>query len=57
MCTQTDALLIVDYDRPVDVKGYNPTLGTQRYDTVSGVVAYGHPQTGEVLHVNIIVNH
>ncbi len=35
------------------MEGYNPTLGTQRYDTVSGVVAYDHPQTGEVLHLVI----
>ncbi len=34
-----DALVILNYDRPVDVKGYDPSLGTQCYDTVSGVVA------------------
>ncbi len=33
------------------MEGYGPTLGTQCYDTVSGVVAYDHPQTGEVLHL------
>ena len=48
-----DALIILNYDRPVDVEGYDPALGTQRYDTVSGVVAYDHPQTGEVLHLVI----
>jgi hypothetical protein len=46
-------LIIANYDRPVDVEGYVPTFGTQRYDTVNGVVAYNHPQTGKILHLVI----
>ena len=53
MCLGRDALIILNYDRPVDVEGYDPTLGKQRFDTVSGVVAYNHPQTGEVFHLVI----
>jgi hypothetical protein len=48
-----DTLIILNYDRPVHVKGYDPTLSKQRYDTGSGVVAYDHPQTGKVLHLVI----
>ena len=46
-----DALIVSNYDRPVDVEGYDKTLGTKRYDTVSGVLAYDHPLTGEVYHL------
>ena len=34
-----DALIIQDYSRPVKVTGLDPTLGSQYYLTVSGVVA------------------
>ena len=44
-----DALIVSNYDRPVEVEGYDRALGTKRYDTVSGALAYDHPQTGEVL--------
>ena len=48
-----DALIILDYDIPVQVVGYNPALGTKTYKTVSGVVSYDDPSTGEVLHLII----
>ena len=35
-----DALIILDYQRPVTVVGYDESLGTKTYATVSGVVAY-----------------
>jgi hypothetical protein len=44
-----DALIVSNYDQPVEVEGYNRALGTKRYDTVSGALAYDHPHTGEVL--------
>ena len=46
-----DALIVSNYDRPVDVEGYDKTLGTKRYDTVSSVLAYDHPLTGEWYHL------
>jgi hypothetical protein len=46
-----DALILLDYDRPVIVEGYDPSLGTKTYDTVSGVLAYDDPVTGEVYHL------
>jgi hypothetical protein len=45
-----DALIILDYNRPVFVVGYDESLGSKTYQTVSGVVAYNDPQTGRMLH-------
>ncbi len=33
--------------------GYDPALGTKTYKTISGVVAYDNPTTGEVFHLVI----
>ena len=49
-----DALILQDYMRPVRVQGYDPSLGTVQYNTVSGALAYDHPTTGETYH--LIVN-
>ncbi len=46
-----DALILLDYNRPVIVEGYDPYLGTKTYATVSGVLAYDDPVTGEVYHL------
>ena len=48
-----DALILLDYNRPVIVEGYDPALGTKTYATVSGVLAYDDPVTGEVYHLVI----
>ncbi len=40
------ALITLDYNRPVSVVGYDESLGSKTYQTVSGVVAYNNPQTG-----------
>ena len=37
------ALIITDYNQPVQVQGYNPALGTKIYSTVLAVWAYDHP--------------
>jgi hypothetical protein len=47
------ALIILDYNRPVSVVGYDESLGSKTYQTVSGVVAYNDPQTGRTLHLII----
>jgi hypothetical protein len=44
---------LLDYDRPVVVEGYDPSLGTKTYATVSGALAYDDPLTGEVYHIVI----
>jgi hypothetical protein len=48
-----DALIMLDYNRPVFVVGYDKSLGSKTYQTVSGVVAYDDPQTGRTLHLII----
>jgi hypothetical protein len=45
-----DALIILDYQRPVSIVGYDVSLGTKTYQTMSGVVAYDDPQTWRTLH-------
>ncbi len=34
-----DALILLNYNRPVIVEGYDPSLGTKTYATVSRVLA------------------
>ena len=46
-----DALSIYDYDRPVEVTGFYPAIGLQCYLTVSGVVKFTHPVSGEQSHL------
>ncbi len=48
-----DVLILLDYNRPVIVKDYDPSLGTKTYATVSGVLAYDDPVTGKVYHLVI----
>ncbi len=48
-----DALILLDYDRPVIVEDYDPSLGTKTYTTVSGALAYDDPMTGKVYHLVI----
>ncbi len=47
------ALIILDYNRPVYIVGYDESFGSKTYQTVSGVVAYDDPQTGRMLHLII----
>ena len=47
------ALITLDYNRPVSVMGYDASLGTHTYKTVSGVIAYTDPTTGRTLHLVI----
>jgi hypothetical protein len=48
-----DALIFLDYKRPVVVKGYDPSLGIKTYATVSRGLAYEDPTTGKVYHLVI----
>jgi hypothetical protein len=47
------ALITLDHNRSVAVMGYDESLGTTTYTTVSGVVAYTDPKTGRTLHLII----
>jgi hypothetical protein len=46
-------LILLDYNRPVIVEGYDPSLGTKTHATVCGVLANDDPVTGEVYHLVI----
>ncbi len=49
-----DALILLDYYRPVIVEGYDPSLGTKTYaTTVSRALAYDDPVTSKVYHLVI----
>ena len=37
------ALIVTNYNRPIEVQGYDPALGTMTYPTVSVVWADDHP--------------
>jgi hypothetical protein len=48
------ALIIHDFERPVRVFGYDDDVGpASNCKTVSAVVAYDHPETGEVYMIVI----
>ena len=40
-------LVVQDFNRPVDVLGWDSKLGTIECPKVTGVVAYDHPTTGQ----------
>ena len=48
-----DTLIILDHDRPVTVQGYDPSLGSKTYRTVSRVLANDNPYSGETYHLVI----
>ncbi len=48
-----DALIILDYQQPVSIVGYDESLGSKTYQTVSGVIAYDDLQTRRMLHLII----
>ena len=48
-----DALILLNFNRPVTVQGYDPAQGTAKYDVVSGVVSYTDSTTGEEYHLVI----
>ena len=44
-------LSFYDFNRPVNVQGYDPSLGSSEYPTVTGVHGYLHPHTGMTYHI------
>ena len=44
-------LKIYDYNCPVNVQGYDPSLGAKQYSTISGALAYVNPFTGLKYHL------
>ena len=44
-------LKLYDYNCPVNVQGYDPSLGAKQYITISGDLAYVNPLTGLKYHL------
>ena len=49
------ALVVADFNEPVNVKGYNPVLGTKNYQTITGAVGYCDPLTRNILY--LVIHH
>ena len=45
------ALIFADFNEPVNVKGYYPSLGTKTYKTITGSVGYCDPVSGSIYHL------
>jgi hypothetical protein len=54
VCFRLQCLNFLDFDGPVCVQGYDPTLSTKTFGTISGALAYDGPITGETFH--LVVN-
>jgi hypothetical protein len=48
-----DALIFLDLERSIIVGGYDASLGTKTYATVSRALAYDDPMAGKVYHLVI----
>ena len=47
------ALVVADFNEPVNVQGYDPSLGTKTYKTITGAVGYCDPVSGSIYHLVI----
>ena len=47
------ALVVADFNEPVNVQGYDPSLGTKTYRTITGAVGYCDPTSGRNYHLVI----
>jgi len=52
-CLGRGTLILHDYQTPVQVQGYDASLGTKQYNIVSGALAYHHPDSGQQYHLVI----
>ena len=52
-CLEHGALKIFYFNGPVNVQGYDPSLGIRQYQTISGVIGYMNPFTGRRYHIII----
>ena len=50
-CLGGGVLKIYDYNCPINVQGYEPSLGAKQYCTISGALAYVNPFTGLKYHL------
>ena len=47
------ALVVAEFNEPVNVQGYDPSLGTKTYKTITGAVGYCDPVNGSIYHIVI----
>ena len=47
------ALVVADFNDPVNFQGYYPSLGTKTYKTITGAVGYCDPISGSIYHLVI----
>ena len=47
------ALVVADFNEPVNVQGFDPSLGTKTYKTITGAVSYCDPVSGRIYHLVI----
>jgi len=52
-CIGKNALIIYGYDHPVTISGYDPELGSRYFKTISAVLGYTYPLTGQICHLVI----
>ena len=47
------AVVVAYFNEPVNVQGYEPSLGTKTYKNITGAVGYCDPVSGSVYHLVI----
>ena len=52
-CLGAGTLCVYDYNTPVSVQGYDPSLGAKEYSVISGAIKYIQPYTGAIYHMII----
>ena len=45
------SLVVADFNEPFNVQGYNPSLVTKTYKTITGAVGYCDPVSGGIYHL------
>ena len=53
LCSGGGTLEILDHEQPVNVQGYDAALGVKQYRTISGALAFTHPDILRRYHVVI----
>ena len=47
------ALAVAEFNEPVNVQGYDPSLGTKTYKNITGAVGYCDPVSGSIYYLVI----
>ena len=52
-CLEKGALVLSEYEQPVNVQGYDPVIGPKTFRTISGALGYDHPYKGRTYYIVI----